>query len=103
MGAIRIDRAWYFHVEPPRPMTDQEYAHFRILPCSSYDGRDPCKRDGEFWLYAPDGEPNPGGNICREHGEATVSQLALYLGERWTLIPIAIHDGIRMDARIEGR
>lgn len=101
MGAIRIDRSWHVHTDPPRPMSDEEYAHDFAGFCSTYENRQQCRRRGIFWLYAPDGEPNPGGSICAEHGAATVAGFARHLGERWTLIPIAIHHGIQMDARIE--
>ena len=59
------------------------------MQCSKYwaTGRR-CQRDAEVWLIQPDGKRNPGGYLCRNHGEAVVSEYAVILGEQWSLGPL---------------
>jgi hypothetical protein len=38
-----------------------------------------------FWLIDPDGKRNPGGWVCRRHGQAIVKEYREKLGEGWTL------------------
>jgi len=56
-----------------------------IPPYCSYSGD---RHDAEVWLVAPDGEPNPGGYFCRQHGELVLAEFETKLDEVWTLVPI---------------
>ena len=62
------------------------------MRCSHYNGvgigADRCRADATHWLFDPDGEKNPGGWVCKAHGDAIVEEYAAKLGERWTLRPI---------------
>jgi hypothetical protein len=58
-----------------------------LPPCSTWSGRTRCPKRSYGWLFDPDGKPNPGGYVCREHGEAVVAELQEKIGERWTLVP----------------
>lgn len=47
-----------------------------------------CTQHAAFWFIQPDGERNPGGWVCAEHGLATVKEYAEKIGQYWTLQPI---------------
>ena len=60
-----------------------------LLNCSCYLGEHVrCPSPATLWLIQDDGKPNPGGYVCRAHGEAIVAEFGAKLGECWTLIPI---------------
>ena len=48
-----------------------------------YDGRNRCPRPATGKLYAPDGEPVPGGRYCTECAGSIVSEYLEKLGEVW--------------------
>lgn len=61
------------------------------------DGRDrdefhPCQERARWWLYAPDGEPVPGGHYCDAHGTSIHDEYLTKLGEDWPLVPV-VADG----------
>lgn len=56
--------------------------------CSTYTGQTRCARKADGWLIAPDGKPNPGGYVCRAHGEAVIAEYAEKLREWWSLAPL---------------
>lgn len=66
---------------------------FPVLPrCSShpYVGNQ-CRATAAVWLYAPDGEPVPGGWLCLEHGQAITGEYRAKLGEAWALRPLHLY------------
>ena len=60
--------------------------------CSVYPGSGPNRRQcvslAEVHMVAPDGEPVPGGWMCRPCGERIAAEYRSKLGEEWTLEPI---------------
>jgi hypothetical protein len=66
-----------------------EHVILPILPqCCVFRWRTRCQEKGTVWLIAPDGKKNPGGYMCKAHGEGIVSEYREKLGEEWRLVPI---------------
>ena len=65
---------------------------FPILPqCQSYHtaaGTSRCKNLAVVKLYAPDGDPVPGGWECQECADAIIAEYHAKLGETWTTRPL---------------
>ncbi len=58
-------------------------------PCSCQD----CRAISTHWLIAPDGERNPGGWVCKAHGESIVQEFSEKIDEQWTLMEITNAEG----------
>lgn len=61
--------------------------------CSIFTDKRPghlkqCRERAAFWIYAPDGEPVPGGHVCASHGAAIHNEYQEKLGEDWPLVPV---------------
>ena len=87
-------------------MTDSDrqrltYPRGHLPQCSEYTDRTRCPNRAPFWLRNDAGNLNPGGYVCREHGEAITSEYTAKLGETWTLEPIIeTRDAWRDDATV---
>ena len=44
-----------------------------------------CNEPATCRIHAPDGEPVPGGFLCRKHGHEIAREYRTKLGERWTI------------------
>ena len=49
-----------------------------------------CRNQAAWWLYAPDGKPNPGGSICTEHGRQLIREM-WKVEEEWNMVPMEHH------------
>ena len=59
--------------------------------CSHYTGRERCTALSVVWIHAPGSPlPVPGCWVCREHGEAVITEYREKLGEEWTLQPLRL-------------
>lgn len=47
-----------------------------------------CAHAATHWLIQDDGQPNPGGWYCQEHGERLVREMLDVSGEAWSLAPL---------------
>ena len=70
--------------------------------CYTWHGRARCERRATVYLFAPDGTPNPGGWVCQEHADATVTEYRDKLGEHWTYRPLIIESPVRASTMEEG-
>lgn len=69
---------------------------FRPIPlqCSHWSGgfgnrhHTRCTEEAVAWLTNPDGELNPGGYVCWEHGAAALGEYAEKLGEQWGAVTL---------------
>lgn len=70
-----------------------------VLPpqCYTWHGKARCERKASVYLFAPDGTPNPGGWVCQEHADETVTEHRDKLGEHWTYWPLIIESVARQD------
>ena len=55
------------------------------MRCSEYIKKEQCGRTAALYLLHPDGSRNPGGWVCREHGEVILSEYSEKLGEIWKI------------------
>lgn len=56
--------------------------------CTTYVGRERCTYAAIAWLLDPDGQRNPGGAICWDHGCAVLGEFAVKLGEQWGAVSL---------------
>ena len=70
--------------------------HFALPPqCYTWRGMARCARKATIYLFDPDGQPNPGGWVCQEHGDETVAEYRDKLGEHWTYRPLIIESAAK--------
>lgn len=48
----------------------------------------PCQERTVWWIYAPDGNPVPGGHLCDAHGREIHDEYLAKLDEDWPLVPV---------------
>lgn len=72
-------------------MTYKLALFFPFAPqCSHYEAKQRCTNRATVWIAAPDGKLVPGCYVCREHGEACVTEYREKLGETWSLEDLII-------------
>jgi hypothetical protein len=58
------------------------------MKCNIWEKGKRCDADANFWLIAPSKKKNPGGLVCKIHGEDIIKEYKEKLGEVWELAEI---------------